>query len=57
VVIAYRQRVVRPDFDKHFIGFRNEIMVFHYTPGQEYIWYHGEVIAIKNAKKKTVNVR
>ncbi len=48
---ADRQRVVRPDIDKHFIGFRIE-MLFHYIHGQEYIWCHGEVIAIKNAKKE-----
>ncbi len=53
---ADRQRVVRPDIDNHFIGFRIE-MLFDYTHGQEYIWCHGEVIAIKNAKKKTVKVR
>jgi hypothetical protein len=53
---ADRQRAVRPDLDKNFIGFRIE-MLFHYTHGQEYIWCHGEVIAIKNAKKKTVKVR
>ena len=53
---ADRQRVVRPDIDKHFIGFRIE-MLFHYIHGQEYIWCHGEVIAIKNTKKKTVKVR
>ncbi len=53
---ADRQRVVRPDIDKHFIGFRIE-MLFHYTHGQKCIWCHGEVIAIKNAKKKTVQVR
>ncbi len=53
---ADRQRVARPDIDKHFIGFRIEIL-FHYTHGQEYIWCHGEVIEIKNAKKKTVKVR
>jgi hypothetical protein len=47
---------VRPDIDKHFIGFRIK-MLFHYTHGQEYIWCHGEVIAIKNAKKKIVKVR
>jgi hypothetical protein len=29
---ADRQRVVRPDIDKHFIGFRIE-MFFHYTHG------------------------
>ncbi len=40
---ADRQRVVRPDTDKHFIGFRIE-MLFHYTHGQECIWCHGEVI-------------
>ncbi len=51
-----RQRVMRPHIDKHFIGFRIE-MLFHYTHGQEYIWCHGEVIAIKNAKKKIVKVR
>jgi hypothetical protein len=50
---ADRQRVVRADIDTHFIGFRIE-MLFHYTHGQEYIWCHGEVIAIKNAKKKIV---
>ena len=32
-------------------------MLFHYIHGQEYIWCHGEVIAIKDAKKKTVKVR
>ena len=32
-------------------------MLFLYTHGQEYIWCHGEVIAIKNAKKKIVKVR
>jgi hypothetical protein len=53
---ADRQRVVRPDINKHFIGFRIETL-FHYTHGQEYIWCHGEEIAIKNAKKKTVKVR
>jgi hypothetical protein len=53
---ADRQRVVRPDIDNHFIGFRIE-MLFHYMHGQECIWCHGEVIAIKNAKKKTVKVR
>jgi hypothetical protein len=53
---ADRQRVVSSDIDKHFIGFRIE-MLFHYTHGQEYIWCHEEVIAIKNAKKKTVKVR
>jgi hypothetical protein len=33
---ADRQKVVRPDIDKHFIGFRIE-MLSHYTHGQEYI--------------------
>ncbi len=31
--------------------------ILHYTHGQEYIWCHGEVIAIKNGKTKTIKVR
>jgi hypothetical protein len=46
-----RQRVVRPDIDKHFIGFRID-KLFHCTYGQKCIWCHGKVIAIKNAKRK-----
>jgi hypothetical protein len=53
---ADRQRVVRPNIDKHFIGLGIE-MLFQFKHEQEYIWCHGEVIAIKNAKKKTVKVR
>ena len=33
------------------------VMLFNYTHDQELSWCHGEVIAIKNAKKKTVIVQ
>jgi hypothetical protein len=32
-------------------------MLFNYTHDQGLSWCHGEVIAIKNAKKKTVTVK
>ena len=47
-----------PEINKKFIGFKIE-MLFNYTHthDQGLSWCHGEVIAIKDAKKKTVIVR
>jgi hypothetical protein len=51
-----KQSVVIPEINKKFIGFKIE-MLFNYTHDQGLSWCHGEVIAIKDAKKKTVIVR
>ncbi len=51
-----KQSVVIPEINKKFIGFKIE-MLFNYKHDQGLSWCHGEVIAIKDAKKKTVIVR
>jgi hypothetical protein len=51
-----KQSVVIPEINKKFIGFKIE-MLFNYTHDPGLSWCHGEVIAIKDAKKKTVIVR
>ena len=45
-----------PKFNHTFIGFKIEFL-FNYTHDQGLSWCHAEVIAIKNAKKKTVIVK
>jgi hypothetical protein len=51
-----KQSVVILEINKKFIGFKIE-MLFNYTRDQGLSWCHGVVIAIKDAKKKTVIVR
>ena len=51
-----KQSVVIPEINHKFIGFKIK-MLFKYTHDQGLNWCHGEVIAIKNAKKKTVIVK
>jgi len=51
-----KQSVVIPEINDTFIGFKIE-MLFNYTHDQGLSWCHGEVIAIKDANKKTVKVR
>ena len=45
-----------PEINRKFIGFKIE-MLFNYTHDQGLSWCHKVVIAIKDAKKKTVIVR
>ncbi len=45
-----------PEINDTLIGFKIE-MLFNYTLDQGLGWCHGEVIAIKDANKKTVKVR
>ena len=47
---------VKPEINSNFVRFKIE-MLFNYTHDQGLNWCHGEVIAIKNAKRKTVKVR
>jgi hypothetical protein len=51
-----KQSVVIPEINGKFIGFKIE-MLFKNTHDQGLSWCHGEVIAIKDANKKTVKVR
>ncbi len=51
-----KQSTVRPEINNKFVGFKIE-MLFNYTHDQGLNWCHGEVIAIKNTKRKTVKVR
>ncbi len=51
-----KQSDVIPEINDKFIGFKIE-MLFNYTHEQGLSWCHGEVIAIKDANKKTVKVR
>ncbi len=51
-----KQSVAIPENNHKFIGFKIE-MLFNYTHDQGLSWCHGEVIAIKDAKKKTVLVK
>jgi hypothetical protein len=53
---AGKQSTVRPEINNKFVGFKIK-MLFNYTHDQGLNWCHGEVIAIKNAKRKTVKVR
>jgi hypothetical protein len=50
-----KQSIVIPEINDKCIGFKIEL--FNYTHDQGLSWCHGEVIAIKDANKKTVNVR
>ena len=50
------QSVVIAEINNKLIGFKIE-MLFNYTHDQGLSWCHGEVIGIKDAKKKTVIVR
>ncbi len=51
-----KQSVAIPEINHKFIGFKIE-MLFNYTHDQGLSWCHGEVIAIKGAKKKTILVK
>ncbi len=51
-----KQSVVTPEINDKFIGFKIE-MLFNFTQDKRLSWCHGEVIAIKDANKKTVKVR
>jgi hypothetical protein len=51
-----KQSVAIPEINHKFIGFKIE-MLFNYTHDEGLSWCHGEVIAIKDAKKKTVLVK
>jgi hypothetical protein len=53
---AEKQSAVRPEINNKLVGFKIK-MLFNYTHDQGLNWCHGEVIAIKNAKRKTVKVR
>ena len=51
-----KQSVAITEINHKFIGFKIK-MLFNYTHDQGLSWCHGEVIAIKDAKKKTVLVK
>ncbi len=53
---AEKQSAVRPEINSKFVGFKIKMLI-NYTHDQGLNWCHGEVIAIKNAKRKTVKVR
>jgi hypothetical protein len=53
---AKKQSTVRPEINNKFVGFKIK-MLFNYAHDQGLNWCHGEVIVIKNAKRKTVKVR
>jgi hypothetical protein len=54
---AEKQSAVIPEINNKFVGFKIDIILFNYIHDQGLNWCHGEVIAIKNAKRKTVKVR